>query len=68
MEDTASCQALKSCIIVHADEKLTAFVELEAVMAWSERLSFNHAAFAFALFSRRQDLELLGAVSPPPRF
>jgi hypothetical protein len=39
--------------IVRADEKLTAFVELEAIMPYAERLSFNHAVFAFALFSRR---------------
>src|SRR5215831_13972142 len=49
--------------VVRADEKVTAFLELEAVMPWSERLSFNHAAFAFALFSRPQVRELLGAVS-----
>jgi hypothetical protein len=48
---------------VYADEMLTAFLELEAVMPWSERLSFNHAVFAFALFFPPQVRELLGAVS-----
>ncbi len=28
-----------------------------------ERENFNHALFAFAFFSRRQDRELLGAIS-----
>jgi hypothetical protein len=49
--------------IVRADDKPNAFLELETVMPWSERLSFNHAAFAFALFSRPQVRGLLGAVS-----
>ena len=49
--------------VVLRDEKLTAFLELETVMPSSERLSFKHAVFAFALFFRQQVRELLGAVS-----
>jgi len=64
--DFVSAQRYGKRFIVRADGTLTAFLELQAVMPKSERLRFNHAVFAFALFFRPQVRELLGAVSRGP--
>jgi hypothetical protein len=60
--------------VVHADEMLTAFIELELVIrvcadpsnvieTHDHAIDFNRAIFALAFFSRRQDRELPGAIS-----